>query len=90
MKQHQGLAIPHRLAGTIVASAEIAQREVFPGRYIFTIHLQGVPTVLAPFALLFLKIVIGQVGGQPLAPVARLLVHVDRVAPPVVQDLVRV
>ena len=90
VEDHQRLPVPHRLGRRAVARAELGEREVAPVAHVAAVLLQGVaPVLLAPPPLL-LDEVVGHVGGQALAPVPARVVHEDRVAPPVVEDLVRV
>ena len=88
VKQHQCLAVAHRLGGGAVAGAEPGERKVLPLAHVVGELLQRVPPVLRPLAALLLEQMVGEVGGQPLGPVAAVVVGVDAVAPPVVQDLV--
>ena len=89
VKQHQRLAVADGLRGVAVAAAKIAQREVAPVGGEAGVALQQLAPVFRPPALRLLDQMVGQIGGEPLRPVARARVHPHPVAPPVVQDLVR-
>ena len=90
VEQHQGLAVSDRLGRRAVAAAETGEREVAPGGGVVAVLLQGLLAVLDRLPLLLLDQVVGEIGRQPLAPVAGGEIDEHAVAPPVVQDLVRV
>jgi hypothetical protein len=85
---HQGLAVAHGLARLAVAAAEFGEGEVPFRRYMVGVTLQAVAPVVGPMPRLFLEQVVGEVGGEPLGPVALGVVDIDAVAPPVMQDFV--
>ena len=90
VEDHQRLPVADRLGRGAVARAELGEREVAPVAHVAAVLLQRVAAVLLALPPLLLDQVVGQVGGQPLAPVPARVVDEDRVAPPVVEDLVRV
>ena len=92
VEDHEALAVADRLRPEVAALAELAQREILgPAREVEVSGERVAPVVARGcFALGELVRVVGQVGGQTLAPVARLVVDEDPVPPPVVQDLVPV
>ena len=90
MKPHERLAIAHGFGGGTVPRAKLAQRKVPRFLHIVAVLLQRAPTVLLALAPLFLDQMIGHIGGQTLAPVAGRVVHEHRIAPPVVENLVRI
>ncbi|MBP1634690.1 MAG: hypothetical protein H6Q10_1264 [Acidobacteria bacterium] len=87
---HERLAVADGFGRGALPRAELAQREVAAVPDVVAVLLQGCAAVLRPRAALLLQQVVGEVRREPLAPVARPVVDEDRVAPPVVQDLVRV
>ena len=90
VEPHERAAVAHRFGGRAVTAAELGEREVLRGRDVVAVLLQRRAAVDRGLAALLLQQVVGQVGREPLGPVAARLVHEHRVAPPVVQDLVRV
>ncbi len=87
---HQGLAVPYSLRGRGMPGAEFRKREIFAGRDIVGIFLQGRSPVVASLSSVLGYQVIGQIGRKPLAPVAFFVIHKNSVAPPVMEYLVRV
>ncbi len=87
---HQRLAVPDRLGGRAVALAELGEREVAARAHVIAVLLQRRAPVLGGRPALFLDEVVGEVGRQAFAPVAGAVVDEHGVAPPVVQDFVRV
>ena len=87
---HGRLAVADRLRRGVVARAEFREREILADADVVGIGLQRGSAVFIALASLFGNQVVGHVGGQSLAPVARFEVDEDAVAPPVVQQLVRV
>ncbi len=90
METHQYLAIADCLRRGAVARAKFGQWKIPPVLDEVPVSLQGIAPVLTPLPALLLHQVIRHVGRQALAPVAGVVVDEHRVAPPVVQDLVRI
>ena len=88
VKQHERLAVADRFCAGAVAGAERRQRQVLLLTHIVGVFLQHSAPVVNRLAALFLDQVIGQVAGQTLGPVAAVIVDIDTVAPPVMQDFV--
>src|SRR5215471_8161402 len=66
------------------------RREVVLGRDVIRDPLQDGATMVGALAALFSDEVVGQIGGQALAPVPAGKVDEYAVAPPVVQEFMRV
>ena len=90
MRGHQHLAVADRLGGGAVSATERRQRKVFAVAYVVGIGLELIAAIVGTAAGDLLVQVVRQVGGQAFAPVAGLVVDVDAIAPPVVQNLVGV
>ena len=90
VKQHQCLAVAYRLGACTVAATEVAEWKVILAADMVGVFLQGIAPVLDAAASLFLDQVIGKVTGEALGPVATIVVDKYAIAPPVVQDLVRI
>ncbi len=90
MKNHGGLAVPDRLLRRRGTADEFRQWEIFLRRHQDGVVTQNLQPVLASFfrSLLFFVQVIGDIGGQPLGPVAPGVVHPYPVSPPGMSDLV--
>ena len=70
MEDHRRLAVADRRGRAGVARAERGEGEVVARPHVVGVLLEQVAPVLGPLALLLLAQVVGEVGGQPLAPVA--------------------
>ena len=90
MEQHQALVVADRLAGSGVAGAEFGERKVAPAPHMIGILLQTAAAVLGTESALLLNQVIGQVTGQALGPVTAVIVDIDTVAPPVMENFMGV
>src|SRR5512139_3377486 len=85
MKEHSCLAVANRPQGTVLTRGEITHLDLIIAVDIAFILFQDVLSVLGPFTAKDGIVLIGQVGGQTLAPVAVPVVHVDRVPEPGVE-----
>ena len=71
VEAHHRASVADRLGRRAVAAAELHEREVLRRRHVVAVLLQRRAAVLGVLAALLLHQVIGEVGGEPLAPVAR-------------------
>jgi len=88
VEDQRRLAVANRLADLAVTATELLQRKVPVGLDVVGIGLQQVAAIGCPPALPLAQQVVGEIGGEALAPVAAVFGHVNPVAPPVVQHLV--
>ena len=89
-QHHGGLAVADGFRDGIVAALKARQREVVLGRDVVRDPLQDGATMVGTLAALFGDEMVGKIGGQTLAPVAARKVDEYAVAPPVVQQFMRV
>ena len=87
---HGGLAVADGFRDGIVAALKTRQREVVLRRDVVRDPLQDGATMVGTLAALFSDEVVGEIGGQTLAPVPARKVDEYAVAPPVVQQFMRV
>ena len=90
VKEHGALAVADRLGGRAVTAAELDERKIAAVPDIIGIAFEHLAPIDPALAGALAQQVIGQVGGEPLGPIAGLVVDIDAVAPPVMKDLVRV
>ena len=90
VEDHGGPPVADGFGDGVMAAHEARQREVVLRRDVVRDPLQDGAAMVGTLAALLGDEMVGEVGGQPLAPVAAREVDEDAVAPPVVQQFMRI
>src|SRR5271157_1045841 len=88
VEYHRSLAVPDRLRRVICPAPEVSQWKLVSLMHVTLIINEEGLSVSSAGVLLLLKKMIGQVGGQPLSPIALCVVDVDKIPEPLMEDLV--